>query len=1138
MKTLIRRNVLFFLFFLLINFNAFSQKTVFVNHSNIKQNKAELLTSSGSETILHFKLNSYKLNEDKNGKFSISANNMTPVLTLGAPDLPKFSQSIIVSYLYEMKCEIISSKYTEINNIDIIPSKGALKQSEKNKIGTVEYRKEYLKNTFYPFAAVELKEPYILRDFRAQVVQFFPFSYNPLTKVLRIYSDITVKISTTEKQGKNILKNTGNFTEIDSEFDKIYKRLFLNYSNREKYTPVDETGKMVILCCDDFTDEMQDFALWKNQRGLETEIVPVSTVGYTASAIKNFASDQYFNHNLKYLLLVGDYQQIYSYTDVSAGSGNSDIYYALVSGSDYYPEFFVGRISAQTAEQVTSQVTKMINYEKYPLQDDYFGKYLSIADSMTLAGGSPGGDDGEYDWEHLRNIETDLLGFTYTGGTELFDGDQGGNDAVGNPIASDVSNAVNSGCGIINYVGIGGDEWWGTTDFMSNDALNLNNFDKYPFIWSSSKEDGYFAAQDFTCLAEGWMQAESNGKPAGAVGVFASTVEQYWQPPMDAQDEMIDILTSADGKRTYGGITYNGCMHMNDEYADLGYFMTYTWILFGDPSLTVRTQQPVDMLVSHNPVIFSDNTQFSLNCDLDGALACISHNGIIVGKATVSGGTADVPISSLAENDTVQLVVTGFNKNPYITDLLVIPPTGSFIIVDDFAINGNKTLNFNETGNIDITLMNAGTSDAVNVTATISTTDANITNIANNNFNFGNITSGNGTSTSSNSYTITMAENVPDQHITEFNTAIYENGTFKRNETLFITANAPKLVLSSFQIDDSQQGNGNGILDPNETANLIFNVKNDGHADITNFNGTLSLLGGGSEITINNADFHQDNLNINNITHATFNVTAGNLSTNTSFDILFEATAGENNQYTFSDTENIIISYSPDYCAAGADDVSFEYISNVNIGDIDNSSSIGGTYHDYSDIYTDVNVGETYTLTVTNGDHDDDDDMGCWIDWNYDGDFDDENETINISYSNPYGIAQITVPEGAHIGMNRMRIRLLWAYDETAEPCGNSSYGEVEDYSLNVVPEAEKINIIKNFNIFVYPNPVKDILFIENQSLKIKKIDLYNISGKVVKTASENFAKTSFDMKNLPSGLYLLRIETKNKTITRKIIKK
>jgi len=186
MKIHIKRNVLFFLFFLLINLNAFSQKTVFVNHSNIKQNKAELLIFSGSETILHFKLNSYKLNEDKNGKFSISANNMIPVLTLGVPDLPKFSQSIIVSYLYGMKCEIISSKYIEINNIDIITSKGAFKQSEKNKIGTVEYRKEYLKNTFYPFAAVELKEPYILRDFRAQVVQFFPFSYNPFTKVLRI----------------------------------------------------------------------------------------------------------------------------------------------------------------------------------------------------------------------------------------------------------------------------------------------------------------------------------------------------------------------------------------------------------------------------------------------------------------------------------------------------------------------------------------------------------------------------------------------------------------------------------------------------------------------------------------------------------------------------------------------------------------------------------------------------------------------------------------------------------------------------------------------------------------------------------------------------------------------------------------
>ena len=52
-----------------------------------------------------------------------------------------------------------------------------------------------------------------------------------------------------------------------------------------------------------------------------------------------------------------------------------------------------------------------------------------------------------------------------------------------------------------------------------------------------------------------------------------STIYQSWAPPMEAQDEMVDILTesySNNRKYTFGGISWNGCLKMNDAYGSEG----------------------------------------------------------------------------------------------------------------------------------------------------------------------------------------------------------------------------------------------------------------------------------------------------------------------------------------------------------------------------------------------------------------------------------------------------------------------------------------------------------------------------------------------------------------------------------------
>ncbi len=67
---------------------------------------------------------------------------------------------------------------------------------------------------------------------------------------------------------------------------------------------------------------------------------------------------------------------------------------------------------------------------------------------------------------------------------------------------------------------------------------------------------------------------------------------------MCGQDEMVSIKTEASIehgptiRRTYGGISINGSMFMIPQHGALGIETHETWVLFGDPSLLVRTDVP------------------------------------------------------------------------------------------------------------------------------------------------------------------------------------------------------------------------------------------------------------------------------------------------------------------------------------------------------------------------------------------------------------------------------------------------------------------------------------------------------------------------------------------------------------------
>ena len=153
---------------------------------------------------------------------------------------------------------------------------------------------------------------------------------------------------------------------------------------------------------------------------------------------------------------------------------------------------------------------------------------------------------------------------------------------------------------------------------------------------------------------------------------------------------------------------------------------------------------------------------------------------------------------------------------------------------------------------------------------------------------------------------------------------------------------------------------------------------------------------------------------------------------------------------------NFQIVYSQSYCtASGGGD---EYIQNVQIGTINNTSA-SDEYHDYTSLSTDMNIGSYYPIEITIGNYYSNDDIGCWIDWNNDKDFDDSGEAITIPSSST-GTATIIVPASAVVGTTRMRVRVV--YSAALSPCGTTTYGEVEDYTINITNNSEPEIQVKN----------------------------------------------------------------------------
>jgi hypothetical protein len=140
------------------------------------------------------------------------------------------------------------------------------------------------------------------------------------------------------------------------------------------------------------------------------------------------------------------------------------------------------------------------------------------------------------------------------------------------------------------------------------------------------------------------------------------------------------------------------------------------------------------------------------------------------------------------------------------------------------------------------------------------------------------------------------------------------------------------------------------------------------------------------------------------------------------------------------------------YCTTKGSDASYEWIAGVKVGSLNNTSSTNNGYADFTSSSVSLAQGSSTAITLTPGFSGSsyNEYWKVWIDFNKDSDFDDAGELVYDagSLSSAVRTGTIAIPTNAATGSTRMRVSMKYNGAQTA--CETFSYGEVEDYTVNI----------------------------------------------------------------------------------------
>ncbi len=221
----------------------------------------------------------------------------------------------------------------------------------------------------------------------------------------------------------------------------------------------------------------------------------------------------------------------------------------------------------------------------------------------------------------------------------------------------------------------------------------------------------------------------------------------------------------------------------------------------------------------------------------------------------------------------------------------------------------------------------------------------------------------------------------------------------------------------------------------------------------TTYNSTnLSWTASTDNVAVTGYDVYQGATLLGSTTTATTYAVTG-LTGSTAYAFTVKAKDAAGNISAASNTANVTTPAAPiSYCTSAGGSTADERIGKVVFGTINNTSTGTTGYEDFTAQSTAVTRSSAYTITVTpawtstaypEG-------YAVFIDYNQNGVFTDSGETVwtNAASTTTPVSGSITIPATATLGNTRMRVSMK--YNGVPTSCEAFSYGQVEDYSINI----------------------------------------------------------------------------------------
>lgn len=883
----------------------------------------------------------------------------------GAPSLPYFGIDMLLPQGHKLAGVKVAhvTYYNETRNFTVAPAKPQLPLSEiAASQGSVKPDKSiYQAKGRYPRDVLGQPRTQYLGGHGVGAFSICPVAYYPDESRVQFIKSITVKYTTEKTEDKHI-RPAGRRPDITKRLKSLVDnpQALKDYTYAKPVKTADEVD-MLFISSDEFLDDFQEYVDYKTATGYVVKTRSTASIYEEyegideAEKIRNCIIDYYENHNLKYVILGGDAdgseeeEVIVPTRGMHATAGGNaddnipaDMYYSGLDGSwnndgdekwgengeeDILAEVYVGRFSVDDATEIAHMTNKHKAYQDNPVEADV-NKALMVGELLWENPDTYGGDykDEVAYGSSANGYTTEGFSDNFTI-TEMYQRDEDWSIEE----IFDVFN--NEGLNILNHLGHANVTYSLT---MTTDDLNTTNFTNdgenrgFPLVYSQGCYCGSFDNRDSygnfgteDCFAERFATMET-----GAVATIMNS-RYGWgmQGSTDGASQYFDrqFFDAVFNEEHYAlGVANADSKEDNISYMDESVmrWACFEINLLGDPSMHLWTRQPEPINANYNEGMPLGGSQIEFSTNAPGARIGLMQDEELIGR-TLADSTGNVTLhlfEPLASPEPISVSIIAPNKERH-TGTIYVFSEAPYVALDSFAIddaahNANNQADYGETPLLDIQLKNFSDSYAAAAVKDSLYTDDPYISLSDSVQVFGNIAP-DAVSLITGAFEFAVSDTVPDQHTADF--TMHVTGQDTVNDTSLVwssgfrmTLNAPKLSIGELSVLDTAAGDGDGILDPGETAQLQMAVSNTGHASANAILGVLSTTS--DKLVLNSTRDTVQQFAADSTLILSFSVTsASDVPLGTPAAIELNAEVQENDYYSGSSVKEVIIGEMPEY---------------------------------------------------------------------------------------------------------------------------------------------------------------------------------------------------------------------------------